>query len=146
MGEDLALVMLRRYFSALDAFDVETALDSFTDDVVYVHPPYGQFYEVDDGDAVGPGHELAAGRDQLRQLFAARGEQTTTHHVTGFARTGKVCFNEGVMRDRGGAPVCTWLACFEVDEDDRIRCYVPYASVPPLPLVADGASEQGVSG
>lgn len=124
---DPALLNLLRYFGALEACDFEGALECFTDDVVYQHPPYGV--------AGHPGHEgddpvawnEARGKTELRRMFQFRGTHPGfTHHITTFARTGDVCFHQGFARTDGVRNEMTWVSVSRVNSEGLIAEYQPY--------------------
>jgi len=132
---DPALENLLRYFDALERYDVDEALTYFTEDVIYHHPPYGE--------AGHPGHEnddpnmwhRAVGREELRKLWEFRGEYDAKHHVTAFARTGDLCFNEAFASLNGNENLASWISVFRVDDSGRIAEYQSYLQLPRRPIL-----------
>jgi len=112
------------YFERLAAGDFTGAAECFTADCFYSHPPY-------DPGADGPtGRRLeATSREELRDLFALRGERDW-HHETRTTTVGDSFFVEGVVRDGTSATVLSYLSSGLVGADGLIERYVAYDSRP----------------
>lgn len=142
---DPALDTLHRYYEALARKDVGRGLACFADPCEYRHPPFAYGGELPNRwTEEGTGFVLGRNHDDLRgiwELMWSSGLENPYFVVTGFARSGELCFSEGYgglgqPREPGaGAHTVTWLAGFTVDDDNRIVKYLPYRSIPPLPLL-----------
>jgi ketosteroid isomerase-like protein len=128
---DPALSSLLRYFAALERYDLDAAAACFAEDAVYHHPPY-RF----------PGHEedatqwhRAVGRENIKRLWEFRGPQDSVHHVTGFARNGNLCFNEGWSAHGGNTEAVSYVSVFRVSDDGLIAEYQTYTHFPRRPLL-----------
>lgn len=114
--------MIRRYFDALECFDVDEVLECFTPDALYSHPPYR---------TEGPGaprHE-SRGLDELRALMERRGKRSVIHDIDVVASNGDEAFAGGWIRD-GDEVVGSWVSRIRFAPDGRMSRYVAYASVP----------------
>lgn len=142
---DPALDTLCRYYEALALGDVEQGLECFTDPCEYRHPPFAYGGELPNkwteevtGFVLGRTHEDLRG---IWELMWSSGLESPYFVVTAFARNGDLCFCEGCgglgvpRQPDEGAHTVTWLTAFTVDKDARIEKYMPYRSIPPLPLL-----------
>jgi hypothetical protein len=77
---------LDRYFTALDAGDVEATTDAFAEGAVYIRPSLDV-----------PGTlEVARGREELHEYFVKRGKRPFRHEVRACAVDGRDVFVDGV--------------------------------------------------
>jgi ketosteroid isomerase-like protein len=103
---------LDRYYTALDAGDVEATTDAFAEDAVYIRPSL----EV-------PGTlEVARGRAELYEYFAERGKRPFRHEIRACSVDGRDAFVEGVAT-LDGKELNSFLAHAVLDEDGLIERY-----------------------
>jgi SnoaL-like domain len=103
---------LDRYFTALDAGDVESTTDAFAEGALYIRPSL----EV-------PGTlEVARGRAQLHEFFVKRGKRPFRHEVRAFAVHGRDTFVEGVAT-LDGKELNSFLVHAVIDEHGLIERY-----------------------
>lgn len=129
---DVAGKVLERYLSSLEAFDLDTTLDCFTEDVFYSHPPYPH-------EPGGARHEVS-GRPGLAALFAERGKRSAHHRVELVLAEGQECLAAGSV-EVDGATAATFMARFTLSDGGQIARYAAYASFPPVgAALADAGS------
>jgi ketosteroid isomerase-like protein len=140
---DRALQMNMSYLGALERYDLDAALACFSPDVEYHHHPFSQVHE---GLKEDTEWHLVRGYDELRALFEFRGPDPILHRITGFARSGNLCFAEGyVPGDEGPQPKVTWISIWTVDDQDRMLKYHQYIQWPSVTVVgSDDLSCAGV--
>jgi ketosteroid isomerase-like protein len=111
---------LDRYFTALDAGDIEATVAAFADDALYIRPSL----EV-------PGTlEIAHGREELTEYFRHRGKRPFRHEVRACAVDGRDAFVEGVAT-QDGKELNSFLSHAVLDEDGLItRYFALMAAVP----------------
>jgi ketosteroid isomerase-like protein len=103
---------LDRYFSAIDAGDVEATTAAFADDALYIRPSL----EV-------PGTlETIRGRDELRAFFTRRGKLPFRHEVRALAVAGNDCFVEGAAYAEETL-TSSFLAHVTLDDGGLIKRY-----------------------
>ena len=103
---------LDRYFTALDAGDVEATVAAFTDDALYIRPSLDV-----------PGTlEIAHGREELSEYFRNRGKRPFRHEVRACAVDGGDAFVEGVAT-QDGRELNSFLAHAVLDEHGLIKRY-----------------------
>jgi ketosteroid isomerase-like protein len=103
---------LDRYFTALDAGDVEATTAAFTEDALYIRPSF----EV-------PGTlEVTRGRADLRDYFVKRGKRPFRHEVRACAVDGCDAFVEGVAT-QDGKELNSFLSHAVLDENGLIERY-----------------------
>ena len=103
---------LDRYFSALDAGDMEATTDAFAEGALYIRPSL----EV-------PGTlELARGRPELHEFFVKRGKRPFRHEVRTCAVDGRDVFVEGVAT-LDGKELNSFLVHAVIDEEGLIERY-----------------------
>jgi ketosteroid isomerase-like protein len=103
---------LDRYFTALDAGDVEATTDAFAEDALYIRPSL----EV-------PGTlEVTRGRAELRDYFVKRGKRPFRHEVRACAVDGRDVFVEGVAT-QDGKELNSFLSHAVLDENGLIERY-----------------------
>lgn len=118
--------LVERYFAAMDTSDFEAALDCFSDDVFYSHPPY---HHEPSG---SPRHEMR-GREELRGLLLDRGPKPWFHVVDTVAvgERGRA-FIEG-RTIVGEDCIGSFVSVGNVSEDAaRFTWYAAYYSAPPV--------------
>jgi ketosteroid isomerase-like protein len=114
-----------RYFHALEAGDFEGAVDCFTDDVVYSHPPY-RHTGIDSAD----GRITFRGRAQLLAGFHARGRRSFEHRILTCERRGRHALFDGVVDGLPNGQVGGFLSSMTLDDASRIRRYVSFYCEP----------------
>jgi SnoaL-like domain len=103
---------LDRYFTALDAGDVEATTDAFAEGALYIRPSL----EV-------PGTlEVARGREELHEFFVARGKRPFRHEVRACAVDCGDVFVEGVAT-QDGKELNSFLVHAVIDEEGLIERY-----------------------
>jgi ketosteroid isomerase-like protein len=103
---------LDRYFTALDAGDVDATTAAFADDALYIRPSL----EV-------PGTlEVARGRQELYEFFRNRGTRLFRHEVRACAVDGRDAFVEGVATE-DGRELNSFLVHAVLDADGLITRY-----------------------
>jgi ketosteroid isomerase-like protein len=111
---------LDRYFTALDAGDVDATTAAFADDALYIRPSL----EV-------PGTlEVARGREELHEFFRNRGKRPFRHEVRACAVDGRDAFVEGVATE-GGRELNSFLVHAVLDEDGLITRYFALMAAAP---------------
>lgn len=108
------------YFAAMEAGRFEDAAGSFSDDVVYAHPPYRP-----DGPRV-----VFTGRDELLQGFASRGTNSSTHPVVVIGQDGADCLLEGIHDNLPGGRRATFVSSLTFNPAGEITRYVAWACDP----------------
>ncbi len=116
--------LLELYFRELGAGDFEAAASYFTDDVVYLHPPYNP------GDEPRP---VFRGRDELVAGFTRRGIRPYRQHILACVRSGAECFIEGSIDGTGVADGVGFLSSMSFAPDGRIRRYAAFSAPPAVP-------------
>lgn len=119
-----AAEVLARYFDALDTGAFADAVDQFSADVVYSHPPYR--HTGIDGDA----RVVFRGRDQLLAAFTARGRQTFDHRIVAIGQRGPHCLLEGVVEGLPDDGTGSFISSLTLDGSGRIRRYVSFYCEP----------------
>jgi ketosteroid isomerase-like protein len=118
---DLADVV-SRYLTALDSYDLDAALECFTTDVFYSHPPYSA--------TEGNDRHEVVGRESLRRLFEFRGPKQIRYELDHTAIQGNRGFVEAhFSTDRGDG---SFVSVVELAQDGRIQFYAAYRSIPPV--------------
>jgi ketosteroid isomerase-like protein len=103
---------LDRYFTALDAGDMEATTDAFAEGALYIRPSL----EV-------PGTlEVARGRAELHEYFVKRGKRPFRHEVKTCAVDGRDAFVEGVAT-LDGEELNSFLVHAVIDDDGLIERY-----------------------
>jgi ketosteroid isomerase-like protein len=103
---------LDRYFTALDAGDMEATTDAFTKDALYIRPSLDV-----------PGTlEVARGREELHEFFLKRGARPFRHEVRACAVDDRDAFVEGVAT-LDGNELNSFLVHAVIDEDGLIERY-----------------------
>lgn len=120
-------VVLHDYFAALDRGDFFAAAGRFSDDVLYVHPPY-RHTGIDSPDRVS-----FRGRAELLAAFTARGRRAFDHRITAAVQRGPHGLVEGVVEGLPGGGTGSFVSSLTLDRDGRIRRYVSYYCEPGVP-------------
>jgi hypothetical protein len=120
---DVARTVLQRYLSSLEAHNLDAALDCFTEDVFYSHPPYPH-----EPDAAR--HEVS-NRTDLAKLFEVRGNLPQHHRIDLVLAEGHECLAAGSV-EVDGATAGTFVSRFTMTSGGQIARYAAYASVPPV--------------
>ena len=118
-------LLIKRYFTCLEAGDFVGAATCFSDSARYSHPPYGD-------EPPGAGRHEVLGRQEILALFRRRGIRTTRHQITTIAQVGERCFISGIVTDAdsGGAVVASFVSEAVVDASNCFAEYVAYSSRP----------------
>lgn len=121
---DVSLLM-KRYFTCLEAGDFVGAATCFSDSARYSHPPYAD-------EPPGAGRHEAFGREAILELFRRRGIRATRHEITTIAQVGDRCFVSGIVEDADaeGAVVASFVSEAVVDGSNCLAEYVAYSSRP----------------
>jgi ketosteroid isomerase-like protein len=110
---------LDRYFSALDAGDVEATTEAFSEGTLYIRPSLDV-----------PGTlDVARGREELHEYFVKRGKRPFRHEVRACAVDGRDAFVEGVAT-QDGKELNSFLVHAVIDEDGLIERYFALMSEP----------------
>jgi hypothetical protein len=130
---DPGLLVISRYLSAMDRFEIDEILACFSEDVEYGHPSVTAF----DPSATKP---CLIGREQLEKFLDFRGKQDSEHVITAFARgemvpgpqpdlqPGSYCFAAGTARI--GDHLISFCTPFQLDDENRISRYAPHVASP----------------
>jgi len=111
---------LDRYFTALDAGDVDATTAAFAEDALYIRPSL----EV-------PGTlEIARGREELHEYFRNRGKRPFRHEVRACAVDGRDVFVEGVATEEG-KELNSFLAHAVLDVEGLITRYFALMAAAP---------------
>jgi SnoaL-like domain len=121
-GVDVRAV-LQRYFRELQAGAFVAAASFFTEDVVYLHPPY-------DPSDVRP---FFHGREELVAGFTRRGPRPYRQEILACVRRGAECFVEGLVDGTGVLGAVGFLSSMSFAPDGRIRRYAAFAAPPVVP-------------
>jgi ketosteroid isomerase-like protein len=116
---------LDRYYTALDAGDVEATTAAFADDAFYIRPSL----------EVTGTLEIASGREELHAYFVARGKKPFRHDLRACAVDGPDVFVEGVAT-QDGKELNSFLAHAVIGEDGLIRRYFALMAAAPGPTAA----------
>ena len=121
--------MVKRYFEALDRFDVDSVVDCFSENVVFGHPQIKDWK---------PGVSVLHGRQAIRDfMIEYRKKQDSHHRLTGFGEgvpfTGEKFVDGGpfyfvTVTGRNSDYLASVCIVFEVDEDGRISRYSPHVA------------------
>jgi hypothetical protein len=114
-----ARAALDRYFGDLDAGRLEAAALSFSEDVLYSHPPYWP----------GAPRSEFRGRAELMAGFGARGIRKNVHELTVSIQRGRECLVEGFSHKPDG-PTSQFVSSLSLDERGLIRRYASVVCEP----------------
>ena len=120
------LAAVERYFEQLEAADMGAAVECFSRDTLYSHPPYKHAPE--EGRAEFRGH------GQLLAGFERRGYRTVRHELLAHAQAGAQFFVEGSTDDPPGGG--SFVSSVTLDADGRIQRYVALFTQPRIPFDA----------
>jgi len=110
-----ARTAIETYLGHLRAADFAAAVECFSPDCLYSHPPYRD----------GMGRVVYRGRDELLRGFVNdRGPSPVVQLIEAFAQRGPHAFIEGVVEGipNGGS----WQGSCEIDAHGRLRRYVAF--------------------
>jgi SnoaL-like domain len=109
-----ARAILDTYFAELDAAHLDAAAATFSDDVLYSHPPYW------------PGAPRAAfrGKAELVEGFARRGPRTNRHELTVCLQSGRECLIEGYSHKPDKGISGQFVSSLTLADDGRIQRYL----------------------
>jgi ketosteroid isomerase-like protein len=117
--------LVDRYFHALDSGDFDGAVDCFSEDVVYSHPPY-RHTGIDSAD----GRITFRGRIELLAGFHARGRRSFEHRILTCELRGSHGLFDGVVEGLPNGNVGGFLSTMTLDRDGRIRRYLSFYCEP----------------
>jgi ketosteroid isomerase-like protein len=120
-----ARALVDRYFHALDTGAFESAVDCFSDDVVYSHPPY-RHTGIDSAE----GRITFRGRAALLAGFNARGRRSFGHRILTCKLRGSYGLFDGVVEGLPNGNVGGFLSTMTLDGDGRIRRYLSFYCEP----------------
>jgi ketosteroid isomerase-like protein len=120
-----ARALVDRYFHALDAGDFDGAVDCFSDDVVYSHPPY-RHTGIDSAE----GRITFRGRAELLAGFNARGRRSFAHRILTCELRGSYGLFDGVVEGLPNGNVGGFLSTMTLDGEGRIRRYLSFYCEP----------------
>jgi ketosteroid isomerase-like protein len=123
--------LVDRYFHALDAGDFEAAVDCFSDDVVYSHPPY-RHTGIDT-----EGRITFRGRAELLAGFNARGRRSFEHRILTCELRGSHGLFDGVVEGLPNGNTGGFLSTMTLDGEGRIRRYLSFYCEPAPFTAAD---------
>jgi hypothetical protein len=127
---------LDRYFASLEAGEFEDAVDCFSSDVMYSHPPYG-------GDHPKGGQRIVfSGRAELLAGFQMRGRRAVRHQLLTHEQRGRHALVEGIVDHVPGDVVGSFLSSYSIDADGRIQRYASFycqPGLPPHPIASESA-------
>ncbi len=123
VGVDAAKVV-DRYFDHLEVGRFESAAECFSNDVVYVHPPY-RHTGIDSDERV-----VFRGQNELLDAFQRRGVQSFRHRVTTCIQAGGLCLFEGVVVDLPNDGVGAFVSSATFDAAGRIARYLSFFCEP----------------
>jgi SnoaL-like domain len=103
---------LDRYFTALDAGDVEATTEAFAEGALYIRPSLD----------VPGALEVARGREELHEFFVNRGKRAFRHEIRACAVDGREAFVEGVATLEG-KELNSFLVHAVIDEQGLIERY-----------------------
>ncbi|MTV23881.1 hypothetical protein FTX61_00365 [Nitriliruptoraceae bacterium ZYF776] len=114
--------LVERYFTALEAFDLDAVLACFTEDADYAHPPYPH-------DPPGTPHHEAAGHAALRALLEHRGPRSGRGVIDHVLTDGRRFALWGVLRGPMDRAPVRFAAVGALDpEGARVRSYAAFTS------------------
>jgi SnoaL-like domain len=116
-----ALPVLDEYFDHLTAGRFRMAVDCFSEDCLYSHPPYGPGM---------PRVEFRGHRELLAGL-EERGARSWRHEIVTTIQRGPDCFIEGVVPNVPGGG--SFISSLSLDQHGRIRRYVAFYCSPSVP-------------
>jgi ketosteroid isomerase-like protein len=111
-----------RYFAALQRFDLDEVTTCFTPDVFYSHPPYDPSRVL---------REEVRGRENLAEMLRTkRGDRPIVQVITACVVHEDLCFLEGIVKDKDGATVGSFVSSARVTDDALFSSYIAYGSAP----------------
>jgi hypothetical protein len=119
-----AHVALDRYFEALDEGRFADAVECFSPDVLYSHPPYSHTNNN------GSRRVEFNGRDELLAAFTARGPQRFGHELLACLQRGPHCLVEGRVDGLPSGVAGTFVSSLTLDAAGCIRRYVSFYAEP----------------
>jgi len=115
-----ARTVLDAYFERLGQGRFEEAVDCFSEDCLYSHPPY----------APGAGRAEFRGRAELLAGFEHRGYRSYEYTLEAVLQRGADCMIEGTAS--GTALGGSFVSSLSLDEDARIQRYATFYCEPPI--------------
>lgn len=126
-----ALAAVDRYFTALDTSDFRGAADTFSEDVLYSHPPYTGQPDLPSSRRVD-----FNGRSQLYdESFSRRAPHTLVHRVLDGIQRGPHCIVEGIVEGLPDGDTVSFISSLTLDAEGLIRRYASWCSRPSVPQV-----------
>lgn len=118
------LDLVRRYYDAISRFDPEAAVECFSQDARYSHPPYPS--GVASGFDPGPtGRIEVQGRENILALLRARGDLRVTYDITACLSDGSITLVEGQAQspNSGSGP---FVVSLRINPDGLIDSYTGF--------------------
>lgn len=127
IAPDDAATTIDRYFHSLETGDFEDAVDCFSADTVYAHPPYRHT------GITNPERVTFRGHDELLAAFRRRGVQTFRHRIDARLVGGSTCLFEGEVEGLPNDVRGTFMSSAHFDASGRIDRYVSFYCEPSPP-------------
>jgi ketosteroid isomerase-like protein len=127
IAPDAAAATIDRYFHSLETGDFEDAVDCFSADTVYAHPPYRHT------GITNPDRVTFRGHEELLAAFRRRGVQTFRHRIDVRLVGGSTCLFEGEVVGLPNDQRGTFMSSARFDADGRIKRYVSFYTEPSPP-------------
>jgi limonene-1,2-epoxide hydrolase len=112
---------VKSYYAALDAGHMESAVEQFTEDTVFIRP---RSISSTDGT---PGLDVICGREALLSFLRRRGKHEIRHWVRTIATVGQDVWVEGVVAGIAGDETPVFLAHAILDEHGQIKRWLAMA-------------------
>lgn len=115
--------MIRRYYAAVNRFDLEAATACFSQDAIYSHPAYPEGVAAEVKRSAN-GRVDVQGRDAILELLRARGNLNVSHEILTCVSDGEVYFVRGrATTEEGDAP---FIMTLELSSDGLISNFTSY--------------------
>jgi hypothetical protein len=115
------------YFHHLDAGEFEQAVEQFSPDVTYNHPPYRNTGIASNERVIFRGHA------ELRDGFNHRGKATFDHRLIAFVQRGPNAMYELLIDGMPDGSTPGAVCSLSLGDDGRIRRYLAYMTVESVP-------------
>lgn len=119
MSDTQLIEIMTKYFRCMDTADFDTSAALFSDDAVYIRPPYVP----GEGAFDSSGTTSMEGLEAIRAFWRARGKRNTRHVLQTQGVTGREWFAEGEVTV-DDTETRMFLSHVTFDEDNRITRFV----------------------